>query len=102
MWACKSCNGSIHHKMRKVKIGRLTRQFNPARGSRADQMKAYGAAIKVMRGEFEGDVAAAVRTIRATPREIRSAFTARSWPVRRQMYGPSGRQKSFGFDEVPF
>jgi hypothetical protein len=91
--------------MRKAKLGRLTHQFNPKAhggGSRADKMKAYGAAIKVMRGEFEGDVAAAVRTIRATPSDIRSAFTARSWPVRRQMYGPSGRQKTFGFDEVPF
>jgi hypothetical protein len=102
MWACKRCNGSIHTKMRRARIGRLTHQFNPPKGSRRDQMKAYGAAIKVMRGEFEGDVAAAVRTIRATPRDVRSAFTARSWPIRRQIYGPGGRQQSLGFDEVPF
>lgn len=102
MWACKRCNGSVHAKMRPVRLGRLTHQYNPPKGTRRDQMRAYGAAIKVMRGEFEGDVAAAVRTIRATPRDVRSAFTARSWPVRRQIYGPSGRQQAFGFDEIPF
>jgi hypothetical protein len=104
MWACKSCNGKVGHKMRKNGIGKLTRQYNPprARGGRREQMKAYGDAIKVMRGDFDGDVGRAVATIRSTPRDIRSAFTARSWPVRKQKYGPSGRQMRLGFSDVPF
>jgi HNH endonuclease len=105
MWACKSCNAKKTYVLRRAGLGRLTRQYNPgkARGSKRSQMQAYGNAIKVMRGVFEGDVAAAVRTIRETPADIRSAYTSRSWPVRRQFYGPSGRQGSlFGGGEVPF
>jgi hypothetical protein len=97
MWACKKCNTAIGFKMRKAKLGTLTRQYNPAKFSKSFQMKAYGDAIKVMRGTFEGDVAKAVAAIRQTPRDIRSAYTARSWPVRRQIYGSSGRQS-----EIPF
>lgn len=104
MWACKSCNTSVGNRLRAAGIGRLTKQYNPPKrgGGRRQQMADYAAAIKVMRGEWDGDVSKAVATIRATPRELRSAFTARSWPIRRQIYGPSGRQGSFGFDEVPF
>jgi hypothetical protein len=102
MWACKSCNTRIGNWMRKAGLGKLTRQYNPGRGRKA-VMDAYAAAIKVMRGEFEGDIGKAVATIRATPREVRSAYTARTWPTRRQIYGPSGRQGTlFGGGEVPF
>jgi len=97
MWACKSCNGKIAHKMKRARIGTRTRQYNPRHGSRSSQMAAYGAAIKVMRGEFKGDVAKAVATIRSTPPEVRSAYTARTWPTRRAIYGESGRQS-----EIPF
>lgn len=105
MWACKSCNGKVDRILKKAGIGRLTKQYNPAagtKGGRRAQMQAYGAAIKVMRGEFDGDVGKAVATIRATPREVRSAYTSRSWPVRKQLYGPSGRQGRLFGDEVPF
>lgn len=95
--------------MRDAGLGRLTRQYNrgkvrnAGRGGRRAEMDAYAAAIKVMRGEWEGDLGKAVSTIRSTPRDIRSAYTARTWPVRRQIYGPSGRaQGSLFSDEVPF
>ena len=99
-WACKRCNGKIAHWMKKAGIGKRVRQFNPAKragGSRRQVMQAYGNAIKVMRGEFDGDIGAAMATIYATPPSVRSAYTSRSWPVRKQMYGPSGRQ-----GELPF
>jgi hypothetical protein len=83
--------------MRRARIGRLTHQFNPAKYSRKELMREYGNAIKVMRGDFEGDVGAAVATIRATPADVRSAYTSRTWPTRRALYGPSGRQS-----ELPF
>jgi HNH endonuclease len=101
MWACKSCNGKKAAVMRKKGLGKLTRQYNPARGrsSRGDQMKAYGDAIKVMRGQFDGDVAAAVATIKATPAAVRSAYTSRSLPTRKALYGSSGRSDG---GAVPF
>lgn len=99
IWTCKSCNAKAAHLMKNAGIGRRVVQRNKSRGggSRRGQLKAYGDAIKVMRGEFDGNVAAAVATIHATPASIRSEYTSRSWPTRRQLYGPSGRQ-----GELPF
>jgi hypothetical protein len=99
-WACKRCNATIAGVMRRAGIGRRVEQFNAARrvsGSKRAIMEKYAAAIKVMRGEFEGDPGAAVATIRATPASIRSEYTSRTWPTRRQMYGPSGRQTDLPF-----
>lgn len=101
MWACKSCNGKKAAVLRRARIGTKTQQYNPAGRSRRELMKEYGAAIKVMRGEWDGDVSKAVATIRGTPREVRSAYTSRTWPVRRQIYGPAGRQGRL-FGDVPF
>jgi hypothetical protein len=73
-----------------------------SRGS-ASSHAAYRAAIKIMRGEWPGNVAKAMAKIRATPRAERAAFTARTWPTRRAIYGPSGRSDQGRlFDEVPF
>jgi hypothetical protein len=104
MWACKRCNAAIAALMKRLGLGKRVKQYNPParRGSQREYMKAYGDAIKVMRGQFDGDVSAAMATIRATPREVRSAYTSRSWPVRRKLYGPWGRQSGFDFGEVPF
>lgn len=90
MWACKSCNATKAHLMKKVGLGERVAQYNP-KASKHSQMEEYAAAIKVMRGTFEGDVAKAVAVIRATPPEIRSAYTARTWKTRRSLYGPAGR-----------
>lgn len=103
MWACKRCNAKKAALMKRAGLGRRVRQYNAGRkGTRTELMREYGAAIKVMRGEWNGDVSKALATIRATPREIRSAYTSRTWPVRRQLYGPSGRQGRLFGDEVPF
>lgn len=82
--------------MKRLGLGKRVQQYNPKR-SRAG-MNEYAAAIKVMRGEFEGDVAKAVATIRATPPAVRSAYTSRTWSTRRAIYGPSGRAQG----ELPF
>jgi hypothetical protein len=109
MWACKSCNTKIAIWMKRLGLGKLTRQMNAgkrsASGSKRAQMDTYAAAIKVMRGEWEGDLAKAIATIRATPRSIRSAYTSRTWPLRKQIYGPSGRGQGSlfgGGGDVPF
>ena len=91
MWLCKACNTSKGILFRNHGIGRLTEQFNPAKYSRKALMEEYGQAIKVMRGQFAGDIRKAVATIRATPADIRSAYTRRTWPTRRYLYGDSGR-----------
>jgi hypothetical protein len=98
--ACKSCNTRLGKLFKRLGIGKRTAQFNA--GRRSSTMAEYGAAIKVMRGEFDGDVSKAIATIRATPRSVRSAYTSKSWPVRRQIYGSSGRQARLFGDEVPF
>lgn len=91
MWACKSCNTRLGFLYRDHGIGKRTVQYNPSKGTKREQMERYAAAIKVMRGQFEGDIGQAVATIRSTPRTIRSQYTARTWPVRRQLYGEAGR-----------
>jgi hypothetical protein len=104
MWACRKCNTKVSILMDRAGVGVKTHQFNAARGrglSRRDALREYGNAIKVMRGDFEGDVSAAVATIRATPPDLRRAYTSRTWPARRALYGPSGRQGKL-FGDVPF
>jgi hypothetical protein len=96
MWGCRRCNTKIAHVMKKAYIGKRTRQYNP-KPSGKSEMAEYGTAIKIMRGDFPGDVSKAVATIRATPAAVRSAYTRKTWPTRRQLYGHSGRQT-----EIPF
>jgi 5-methylcytosine-specific restriction endonuclease McrA len=93
-WACKSCNARIAVVTKRAGLGRRVAQYNPSRRASMDQ---YAAAIKVMRGEFDGDVSHAIATIRATPASVRSAYTRRTWPTRRAIYGPSGRQTDLPF-----
>jgi hypothetical protein len=95
-WACKSCNAVIAGIMKRLGLGRRVEQYNPKRGRAG--MNEYAAAIKVMRGEFDGDVSKALATIRATPPSVRSAYTSRTWSTRRAIYGPSGRAQG----ELPF
>jgi hypothetical protein len=97
MWTCKRCNTIQANLLKKAGLGKRVQQMNPKKGRDSGQMAEYAAAIKVMRGEFEGDAAAAMRTIRATPASVRSAYTRRTWPTRRAIYGPSGRQSDLPF-----
>ena len=97
MWTCKRCNAIQANLLKGAGLGKRVQQMNPRRARTSGHMAEYAAAIKVMRGEFDGDAAAAMRTIRATPPSVRSAYTRRTWPTRRAMYGPSGRQS-----ELPF
>jgi hypothetical protein len=97
LWSCRSCNVIVGNRLRKARIGRRTRQFNPAKYSRGALMREYGNAIKVMRGQFDGDIGSAVATIRATPADVRSAYTRRTWSTRKAIYGPSGRQSDIPF-----
>lgn len=104
MWACKSCNAVVANRLRNAGISKLTRQYNAGkkRGRKVPGLAEYGAAIKVMRGVFPGDVSKAVQTIRSTPPDVRSAYTSKTWPTRRTLYGPSGRQRGLFDGDVPF
>ena len=94
VWCCKACNSVKDNVLKAAGLGKKTAQYNPKRrggGSKRREMEEYAAAIKVMRGQFDGDVAAAVRTIKSTPPSVRSAYTSRTWSTRKAIYGPSGR-----------
>lgn len=107
MWACRSCNQRVAHIMRKAGIGRLCVQYNPKKrgGSSSDRARyqSYITAVKILRGSMEGDTAWAANFVAETPHAVRSRYTRRAWDVRKKIYGPSGRQGKFSFDdEVPF
>lgn len=105
-WLCRSCNTAKGILFKKNGLGIRTEQFNPpyppfSAGRKLPKkvsMDDYGVAIKVMRGYFDGDVAAAMRTIRATPAAQRSAYNRKVWGFRKKLYGRSGRSQS----EIPF
>ncbi len=99
--ACKSCNGAIGEAMKRAGRGVRTKQYNPAGKSEAQILKDYQFAILVMRGRLDGDVNAALETIRKTPARLRSKYTREMWKTRRERYGESGRLFG-GADEVPF
>jgi hypothetical protein len=103
IWACKSCNGKKAAVMKAAGLGKLTRQYNPSRGSSGGRLnrslQAYNFAILVARGDQEGDVSKALKVIRNTPAKLRSEYTSWSWARRKAIYGPSGL-KSGG--AVPF
>jgi hypothetical protein len=103
IWACKSCNGIKAHLFKKNGLGRRVKQYNPAKktaGHSRVSLAEYGAAIKVMRGVFDGDVSKAMETIRNASPSIRSAYTSRTWAARRALYGPTGRTPVQS--EIPF
>ena len=109
MWACRSCNTRVAFMMAAEGLGKRTRQYNGPRFPGRDSLRNLAAEapagalqscgakrrngqstrrlIKVMRGEFPGDVAAAVRTIHDTSPSIRfclhrSDLAGASRPVR--------------------
>lgn len=101
IYACKSCNAQKAHLFKVNGLGRRVNQRNPARRGGGPTMAQYDAAIKVMRGAFDGDVSKAVETIRSASPAMRSEYTAQTWKARRMKYGPSGRGGG-GENEVPF
>lgn len=97
-WACKSCNASIAAIHKANGIGKRTKQYNEGKLPRpAKSLQEYGHLISVMR---DGSEKQALRTkahnrILATPAWMRSAFTAKTWNVRKPDRGRD-------YDEVPF
>ena len=83
-WACRPCNVRIANVMRRAGIGRLTRQYNPARKG-AQTLNEWLTAVMSMKGESDAmTVPAAVELIRATPPDRRSEFASEIWSRRRQ------------------
>lgn len=103
IYACKSCNAAKGHLFKVKGLGRRVMQYNPSKrtaGPKRVSMAQYEAAIKVMRGVYDGDVSKAVDTIRSASPSLRSAYTSGTWKARRMKYGPSGR--AGGQEELPF
>ena len=89
--ACRSCNIRIGNVMRRAGLGTKTVQFNKGRSSGASSLGAYLSAVQILKGDAPGNVADAVRTVRATSKSQRSSFAKQIWEKRRDRYGDSGR-----------
>jgi hypothetical protein len=95
-WTCRRCNVRCGIVLRRAKLGRKTRQYNPASG--AQNLGQWLNAVMSLRGEGGTmSVADAVAMVHATPGEDRSRFAREIWSKRRSHYGPSGRK-----DAPPF
>lgn len=88
VWTCRSCNGKMGVQFKRARLGRRTRQYNPAAkpvGRPAESMGQWALAVQSMKGESDAmTVAAAVEMIRATTAAARSAFARKIWALRRQ------------------
>lgn len=68
-----------------------------ARSHAAPSLGAYLSALAIMKGEQPGNVSQAVKLVHDTDPAQRSAFASRIWQIRRERYGPTGRQESLPF-----
>lgn len=80
---CRSCNAKVDHVMKRLGMGRRTRQYNPS-GQGAGTLAQWMAAVTSMKGESDQmPVDTAVEMIHATPPEDRSHFAREIWRLRR-------------------
>lgn len=101
--ACKSCNALKAHVLKRAGLGRRVVQANPPRKRGGLTVREYGNAVKVMRGIYDGDVAAAVATVQSAPASVRSAYTRSTWAARRALNGPTGRKPGkYAQMDIPF
>jgi len=84
VWTCRSCNTLVGGVMKRLRLGRRTRQFNPrAQGART--LGQWVTAVLSMKGQSDAmDPAAAIDMIHATPPEQRSRFAQQIWSLRRE------------------
>jgi len=110
-WLCKAHNTSEGFAMKREGIGVRTRQYNPGffevaagldlleslaertrprarRNPTAPNLAAYLQSLAVLKGEADGDFAAARQMIHDTPAEDRSSFAREIWR-RRRAHGTS-------------
>ena len=92
-WTCRSCNVKAANTLRKAKMGRLTKQYNPAGG--ADSLGAWMNAIASIKGEG-GTMAVpdAVAMIHATSPDQRSEFAREIWHKRYTKYEHGMKKKN--------
>lgn len=98
---CRSCNARIAHVMKRLGLGRRTKQYNPS-GRGAQTLAQWLAAVMSMKGESDQmPVDAAVEMIHSTPPEDRSRYAREVWQLRYE-HGTAGRRSHSHSDEVPF
>ena len=91
-WTCRPCNVRCGNTLRRAGLGRLTRQYNPAASSGAENLGQWMNAVMSIKGDSGGtmSVSDAVAMIRGTPLEQRSRFAREIWAIRRRR-GSDGR-----------
>ncbi len=84
-WACRSCNTKMGVIMKKARLGRRTRQFNPKAGAGARSLGQWLTAVMATKGLSDAmSVSDAVAMIRATSPDARSEFAHEIWSRRRR------------------
>ena len=94
IWTCRACNVICGISLKRARLGRPTRQYNPA-ATGAKSLGQWLTAVTSMKGESDAmTVADAVAMIRATPPDMQRQFPSQIWGKRRERYGPTGRSYS--------
>ena len=95
--SCRSCNVKCGNTLRKRGRGVKTKQYNPRKKTGRVSLGAYLSSVQIMKGDAPGNVDSAVKTVQQTTPAQRSAFAKQIWEIRRERYGPTGRQDSLPF-----
>lgn len=102
--ACQSCNTAKGLLFARLGMGQRTRQYNPKhKAAGADNLAQWVMAVLSIKGQGPLKVQEAVRMIRATPPEDRSAYASEIWRRRhaRAGYG-RGKRRRPAEDDIPF
>lgn len=86
IWTCRSCNGRTGNALKRARLGRRTRQYNPGTAPRgARSLGQWMTAVMSMRGESDAmSVRDAVEMVRATSAAKRAEYASQIWERRRQ------------------
>ncbi len=87
IWACRSCNTTKGANFRRLGVGVLTDQYNPAPRDGASSYSEWAAAVDALRGFGETSKAAVVRAVRKVQK---TSFALRRQFARRMAKNPAG------------
>lgn len=96
---CRSCNVRFANTFKRHGKGIRTRQYNPRGKAPSPAFGAYISSLQILKGEENGNVTSAIRTLQDTSPAKRSEYAKKVWELRKKYYGPSGRKDG---GAVPF
>jgi hypothetical protein len=83
---CRPCNVRYGDTLRRLGLGRLTRQYNRGESGATEKLGLWMSAVMSIIGDSDGtmSVSDAVTMIHATPPEERLRFAREIWPIGRR------------------